>query len=153
MKIILGVGGGIAAYKSAELARMLMQQGHEVRVVMTAAAEEFVRPLTFAALTGRKVLTNLFAIESAIEHIAVVQEHELLAIAPATGNLIAKMAHGLADDFLTTLCLAFTGPVVVAPAMNVNMWQHAATQAKQETLRQRGYRAAGPGSGHLACGV
>ena len=152
MKIILGVGGGIAAYKSAELARMLMQQGHEVQAVMTAAAEEFVRPLTFAALTGRKVLTNLFAIESAIEHISVAQEHELLAIAPATADLIAKMAHGLADDFLTTLCLAFTGPVVVAPAMNVNMWQHAATQANLETLRQRGYRVVEPGRGYLACG-
>ncbi len=153
MKIILGIGGGIAAYKSAELARILMQQGHEVRAVMTAAAEEFVRPLTFAALTGRKVLTNLFAIESAIEHISVAQEHELLAIAPATADLIAKMAHGLADDFLTTLCLAFTGPVVVAPAMNVNMWQHAATQANLETLRKRGYRIVEPGSGYLACGM
>jgi phosphopantothenoylcysteine decarboxylase/phosphopantothenate--cysteine ligase len=153
MKIILGVGGGIAAYKSAELARMLMQQGHEVQAVMTAAAEEFVRPLTFAALTGRKVLTNLFAIESAIEHISVAQEHELLAIAPATADLIAKMAHGLADDFLTTLCLAFTGPVVVAPAMNVNMWQHASMQANLETLRRRGYRIAEPGSGYLACGM
>jgi len=153
MKIILGIGGGIAAYKSAELARILMQQGHEVQAVMTAAAEEFVRPLTFAALTGRKVLTNLFAIESAIEHISVAQEHELLAIAPATADLIAKMAHGLADEFLTTLCLAFAGPVVVAPAMNVNMWQHAATQANLETLRKRGYRIVEPGSGYLACGM
>src|ERR1022692_4234222 len=153
MKIILGVAGGIAAYKAAELTRLLMQANHEVQVVMTPAAEEFVRPLTFAALTGRKVLTNLFTIESAIEHISVAQEHELLVIAPATADLIARMAHGLADDFLTTLYLAFTGPVVLAPAMNVNMWEHAATQAKQETLRQRGYRAAGPGSGHLACGV
>jgi phosphopantothenoylcysteine decarboxylase/phosphopantothenate--cysteine ligase len=153
MKIILGVGGGIAAYKSAELARMLMQRGHEVQAVMTAAAEEFVRPLTFAALTGRKVLTNLFAIEHAIEHIAVAQENELLAIAPATADLMAKMAHGLADDFLTTLCLAFTGPVVLAPAMNVNMWRHAATQANLETLRKRGYRVVEPGDGYLACGM
>src|SRR5881396_270718 len=98
MKLLLAVGGGIAAYKSAELARLLMQQGHEVQAVMTAAAEEFVCPLTFAALTGRKVLTNLFAIESAIEHIAVAQEHELLVIAPATADLMAKLAHGLADD-------------------------------------------------------
>ena len=116
-----------------------MQQGHEVQVVMTAAAEEFVRPLTFAALTGRKVLTDLFAIEAAIEHIAVAQEHDLLAIAPATADLMAKMAHGLADDFLTTLYLAFTGPVVMAPAMNVNMWQHAATQANLQTLTKRGH--------------
>src|ERR1017187_2376141 len=149
MKVLLAVGGGIAAYKSAELARMLMQQGHEVRVVMTRAAEEFVRPLTFAALTGRKVLTDLFAIESAIEHISVAQENDLLAVAPATADLMAKMAHGLADDFLTTLYLAFTGPVVVAPAMNVNMWQHPATQANLETLRRRGHRIVEPASGYL----
>src|SRR5689334_12530963 len=112
MKIILGVGGGIAAYKAAELTRLLMQDGHQVQAVMTAAAEEFVRPLTFAALTGRKVLTDLFAIESAIEHISVTQENELLAVTPATADLMAKMAQGLAGDFLTTLYLAFTGPVV-----------------------------------------
>jgi phosphopantothenoylcysteine decarboxylase/phosphopantothenate--cysteine ligase len=153
MKTLLAVGGGIAAYKSAELARLLMQQGHEVQVVMTAAAEEFVRPLTFAALTGRKVLTNLFAIEAAIEHISVAQEHEILAIAPATADLMAKMAHGQADDFLTTLYLAFTGPVVIAPAMNVNMWQHAATQANLETLVKRGHTIVEPGSGYLACGM
>src|SRR3954452_23065688 len=153
MKILLGIGGGIAAYKAAELARLLMQQGHQVQAVMTAAAEEFVRPLTFAALTGRKVLTDLFAIESAIEHIAVAQEHELLVIAPATADLIAKLAHGLAGDFLTTLYLAFTGPVVIAPAMNVNMWQHPATQANLETLRRRGHRIVEPGSGYLACGM
>src|ERR1700689_4255445 len=136
MKILLGVGGGIAAYKAAELARLLMQQDHEVQVILTPAAEEFVRPLTFAALTGRKALTDLFAIESAIEHIAVAQDHDLLAIAPATADLMAKLAHGLADDFLTTLYLAFTGPVLIAPAMNVNMWRHAATQANVEALRR-----------------
>ncbi len=152
-KILLGVGGGIAAYKSAELVRLLMQQGHEVQVIMTAAAEEFVRPLTFAALTGRKVLTDLFAIEAAIEHIAVAEEHDVLAVAPATAGLMAKMAHGLADDFLTTLYLAFTGPVVVAPAMNVNMWQHAATQANLQTLTKRGHIIVDPGSGYLACGM
>ena len=153
MKVLLAVGGGIAAYKSAELARLLMQQGHQVQVVMTRAAEEFVRPLTFAALTGRKVLTNLFAIESAIEHIAVAQEHELLVIAPATADLMAKLAHGLADDFLTTLYLAFTGPVLLAPAMNVNMWQHPATQANLATLVKRGHTIVEPGSGYLACGM
>jgi phosphopantothenoylcysteine decarboxylase/phosphopantothenate--cysteine ligase len=120
---------------------------------MTAAAEEFVRPLTFAALTGRKVLTNLFAIEAAIEHIAVAQEHELLVIAPATADLMAKLAHGLAGDFLTTLYLAFTGPVAIAPAMNVNMWQHQATQANVEILRRRGHRIVEPGAGYLACGM
>jgi phosphopantothenoylcysteine decarboxylase/phosphopantothenate--cysteine ligase len=153
MKIILGVAGGIAAYKAAELARLLMQESHEVQVIMTSAAEEFVRPLTFAALTGRKVLTNLFAIESAIEHISVAQEHELLVIAPATADLIGKMAHGLADDFLTTLYLAFTGPVVIAPAMSVNMWRHPATSANLDTLRARGHRIVEPDSGYLACGM
>jgi phosphopantothenoylcysteine decarboxylase/phosphopantothenate--cysteine ligase len=153
MKIILGVGGGIAAYKSAELARLLMQEGHQVQAVMTGAAQEFIRPLTFAALTGRKALTDLFAIESAIEHIAVARENELMAIAPATADLIAKLAHGLADDFLTTLYLAFTGPVVVAPAMNSNMWLHPATQANLETLRGRGHRIVEPESGYLACGM
>jgi phosphopantothenoylcysteine decarboxylase / phosphopantothenate---cysteine ligase len=153
MKILLGVGGGIAAYKAAELARLLMQQEHAVQVIVTRAAEEFVRPLTFAALTGRKTLTDLFAIESAIEHISVAQDHELLAIAPATADLMAKLAHGLADDFLTTLYLAFAGPVVIAPAMNVNMWQHPATQANLETLRRRGHRIVEPDSGYLACGM
>jgi len=153
MKIILGVGGGIAAYKSAEIARLLMQEGHEVQAVMTSAAREFISPLTFAALTGRKTLTDLFAIESAIEHISVARENELMAIAPATADLIAKLAHGLADDFLTTLYLAFTGPVVLAPSMNSNMWLHPATQANLETLRQRGHRIVEPDSGYLACGM
>jgi phosphopantothenoylcysteine decarboxylase/phosphopantothenate--cysteine ligase len=153
MKIILGVGGGIAAYKSAEIARLLMQEGHEVQAVMTRAAQEFISPLTFAALTGRKTLTDLFAIESAIEHISVARENELMAIAPATADLVARLAHGLADDFLTTLYLAFTGPVVLAPSMNSNMWWHPATQANLETLRRRGHRIVEPESGYLACGM
>jgi phosphopantothenoylcysteine decarboxylase / phosphopantothenate---cysteine ligase len=153
MKILLGVGGGIAAYKSAELARLLIERGHEVQTIMTAAATEFIRPLTFAALTGQKVLTDLFAIESAIEHIRVAQQHELLAIAPATADLMAKLASGLADDFLSTLYLAFMGPVVIAPAMNVNMWAHAATQANLEMLVKRGHPIVGPGEGYLACGM
>jgi phosphopantothenoylcysteine decarboxylase/phosphopantothenate--cysteine ligase len=153
MKVLLAVGGGIAAYKSAELARLLMQQDHQVQVVMTAAAEQFVRPLTFAALTGRKVLTDLFAIESAIEHISVAQEHEILVIAPATADLMAKLAAGLAGEFLTTLYLAFTGPVLLAPAMNVNMWQHPATQANLAMLVKRGHIIVEPGSGYLACGM
>jgi phosphopantothenoylcysteine decarboxylase/phosphopantothenate--cysteine ligase len=128
MKIILGVGGGIAAYKSAELARLLMQQGHSVQAVMTDAAQRFVTPMTFAALTGRKVLTDLFAIENAIDHIGTAQENDLLVVAPATADVLAKLAHGLAGDFLSTLYLAFTGPVLLAPAMNVNMWQHPATR-------------------------
>jgi phosphopantothenoylcysteine decarboxylase/phosphopantothenate--cysteine ligase len=153
MKLILGIGGGIAAYKAAELARLLMQGGHEVQAVMTDSGAQFVQPLTFAALTGRKVLTDLFAIEDAIEHISVAQENEILAIAPATADLIGKLAHGLAGDFLTTLYLAFTGPVVIAPAMNVNMWEHPATQANLEILRQRGHVIVEPGSGYLACGM
>jgi phosphopantothenoylcysteine decarboxylase/phosphopantothenate--cysteine ligase len=153
MKIILGVGGGIAAYKSAEIARLLMQEGHAVQAVMTRAAQEFISPLTFAALTGRKTLTDLFAMESAIERISVAQENELMAIAPATADLIARLAHGLADDFLTSLYLAFTGPVVVAPSMNSNMWLHPATQANLETLRRCGHRIVEPDSGYLACGM
>jgi phosphopantothenoylcysteine decarboxylase/phosphopantothenate--cysteine ligase len=153
MNVVLGVGGGIAAYKSAELARALMERGLRVQVVLTDAAQRFITPLTFAALTGRKVLTDLFAIETAIEHIEVAQQHDLLVIAPATANLMAKLAHGLADDFLTTLYLAFTGPVVIAPAMNVNMWEHPATRANLEALLQRGHRVVGPGEGSLACGM
>jgi phosphopantothenoylcysteine decarboxylase / phosphopantothenate---cysteine ligase len=153
MKILLGVSGGIAAYKAAELARLLMQDGHEVQVIMTAAAGEFIQPLTFAALTGRKVLTDPFAIDSAIEHISVAQEHELLVVAPGTADLLARFAHGLANDFLTTLYLAFTGPVVIAPAMNVNMWQHPATQENLQTLRRRGHHIVEPGAGYLACGM
>ena len=160
MNVVLGVGGGIAAYKSAELSRLLIQQDHAVQVVMTAAAREFVQPLTFAALTGRKVLGELFSsanpeatLSSAIEHIAVAQDNELLVVAPATADLLAKFAHGLADDFLTTLYLAFTGPVVLAPAMNTNMWRHAATQSNLETLRRRGHRVVDPEEGELACGM
>ena len=153
MKIILGVGGGIAAYKSAELARLLMQQGHQVQAVMTDAAQRFVTPMTFAALTGRKVLTDLFAIENAIDHIGTAQENDLLVVAPATADLLAKLAHGLAGDFLSTLYLAFTGPVLLAPAMNVNMWEHAATRENVETLKRRGNVVIEPGSGYLACGM
>jgi phosphopantothenoylcysteine decarboxylase/phosphopantothenate--cysteine ligase len=160
MNAVLGVGGGIAAYKSAELARALQERGFRVQVVMTAAAAKFVTPLTFAALTGRKVISELFAtssdestLSSAVEHIAVAQENEVLVMAPATADLIARMAHGLADDFLTTLYLAFTGTVVVAPAMNTNMWTHEATRANLETLRRRGHVIIEPDDGLLACGT
>src|SRR5262249_30579339 len=121
--------------------------------VLTRAATHFVQPLTFAALTGRKALTDLFAIEDAIEHIAVAQEHEILVVAPGTADLLAKFANGLADDFLSTLYLAFTGPVVMPPAMNVNMLRHPATQANLDTLPKRGHVIAEPGSGYLACGM
>ncbi len=153
MRVLVGVGGGIAAYKSAELVRALGQRGHAVQVVMTRAAQEFVRPLTFAALSSRKVLTDLFAESEAIEHIAVARENELLAVAPATADLLAKFACGLADDFLSTLYLAFTGPVLLAPAMNSAMWEHPATRANVETLRRRGCVIMPPGDGSLACGT
>lgn len=160
MNIILGVGGGIAAYKAAELARALMEREHAVQVVMTAHAQEFVRPLTFAALTGRKTITGMFSdaspeatLSSAIEHIGVAQEGGLLVVAPATADLLAKFAAGIADDFLSTLYLAYQGPVVLAPAMNTNMWLHAATQANVETLRRRGHRIVDPEDGYLACGM
>jgi phosphopantothenoylcysteine decarboxylase / phosphopantothenate---cysteine ligase len=160
MNIALGVGGGIAAYKAAELARALMERGFTVEVIMTRAAEEFVRPLTFAALTGRKVLTHLFSagsaedtLSSAIEHIRVAQDNQVLVIAPATADLLAKFAHGLADDLLTTAYLAYTGPVVLAPAMNVNMWNHAATQQNLRVLRERGHIIVEPDDGALACGM
>jgi len=159
MRIVLGVGGGIAAYKSAEVARLLQQAGHEVQAVMTKAAREFIQPLTFASLTGRKVITGLFAHESAsetlssaVEHIAVAQDNDLLVVAPATADLLAKFAAGIADDFLSTLYLAFTGQVVLAPAMNTAMWEHPATQANMQTLRRRGCSVVDPEEGWLACG-
>lgn len=160
MKVAVGVTGGISAYKVAELVRELQQKGLEVQVIMTAHAQEFVRPLTFAALTGQKVITQMFGsqqqeanVESAIEHIAVAQSIDLLVVAPATADVLAKMAQGIADDFLTTLYLATRAPVVVAPAMNVNMWEHPATQENLDRLRQRGVRIVEPDSGYLACGM
>ncbi len=160
MKIALGVSGGIAAYKAAEIVRLLQDCGIRVQVVMTAAAQEFVRPLTFAALSGEKVITGMFGsdesqanVESAIEHIAIAQAIDALLVAPATANVLARFAHGIANDFLSALYLATTAPVVVAPAMNVNMWNHAATQANLEILRKRGVRIVEPGKGYLACGM
>ncbi len=160
MNVVLGIGGGIAAYKAAELARALMERGATVQVVMTRAAQEFVRPLTFAALTARKVITEMFAtgggddtVASAIEHIRVAQEGDALVVAPATADLLAKFAHGLADDFLSTMYLAFTGPVVLAPAMNTNMWNHPATRQNLDVLRTRGHHIVEPEEGSLACGM
>jgi phosphopantothenoylcysteine decarboxylase / phosphopantothenate---cysteine ligase len=160
MRIVLGVSGGIAAYKAAEIARALIQNGHEVQVVLTRAGEEFMRPLTFASLTGRKVITDLFSstspeatLSSSIEHIGVAQEHDLLLVAPATANVIGKFALGIADDFLSTMYLAFRGPVILAPAMNNNMWEHAAVRTNIETLRGRGHTIVDPGDGFLACGT
>lgn len=160
MKIALGVSGGIAAYKAAEIVRHLQDRGLRVQVVMTAAAQEFVRPLTFAALSGEKVISSMFGaeaelanVDSAIEHISVAQSIDCLLVAPATADVIAKFAQGIANDFLSTLYLATKAPVVVAPAMNVNMWEHSATQANLKILRDRGVRIVEPGSGYLACGM
>ncbi len=160
MKVALGVSGGIAAYKAAEVLRLLQERDIRVQVIMTQAAQEFVRPLTFAALSGEKVITGMFDagdaepnIDSAVEHIAVAQAIDALVVVPATADLLAKFAQGIANDFLTTLYLATTAPVVVAPAMNVNMWNHPATQANLEILRKRGVKIVEPDSGYLACGM
>jgi phosphopantothenoylcysteine decarboxylase / phosphopantothenate---cysteine ligase len=160
MKIALGVSGGIAAYKAAEIVRLLQDRGVRVQVIMTQAAQEFVRPLTFAALSGEKVITDMFSsgqetpnIDSAVEHIAVAQSIDALLVVPATADILGKFSQGLATDFLTTLYLATTAPIVVAPAMNVNMWQHPATQSSIEILKQRGVRVVEPDSGYLACGM
>lgn len=158
MKVALGVTGGIAAYKAAELLRLLQDRGLGVQVIMTDAARQFITPLTFAALSGRKVITGLFEgsepnLESSVEHIAIAQEIDALVVAPATADALARMAHGNANDFLTTLCLATRAPVIVAPAMNVNMWEHAATQANLAILRERGVAIVEPESGRLACGM
>jgi phosphopantothenoylcysteine decarboxylase / phosphopantothenate---cysteine ligase len=161
MKIALGVTGGVAAYKAAELVRRLQQEGLDVQVVMTRAAREFITPLTFAALTGKKVITEMFGaessgsanVESAIEHIAVAQRIDLLLVAPATADTLSKFAQGAANDFLSTLYLATKAPVVMAPAMNVNMWEHPATQENLVALRARGVHVVDPDQGYLACGM
>jgi phosphopantothenoylcysteine decarboxylase/phosphopantothenate--cysteine ligase len=162
MRVTVGVCGGIAAYKAAELVRALQRQALEVHVVMTAAAVKFIQPLTFASLTGHKVITSLWdefdtaeatPEQNGIEHIGEANWAEALVVAPATANILAKFAHGIADDFLTTMYLATRAPVLVAPAMNVNMWDHPATQANLEILRRRGVRVIEPGTGSLACGM
>src|ERR1700723_4816632 len=161
MKLALGVTGGVAAYKAAELVRRPQNEKLDVQVVMTRAAQEFITPLTFAALTGQKVITDFSPpagpppanVESPIEHIAVAQRIALLLVAPATADILGKFAHGIAQDFLSTLYLATKAPVVVAPAMNVNMWEHAATQRNLEMLRERGVHVVDPDEGYLAYGM
>jgi phosphopantothenoylcysteine decarboxylase/phosphopantothenate--cysteine ligase len=165
VKVTVGVCGGIAAYKAVELVRLLQDAGLDPHVVMTRAATEFVGPLTFAAISGHKVITGLWGADagasssdagepiSSIEHINEAQTTRVLVVAPATADILAKFAHGLADDFLSTMFLATTAPVIVAPAMNVNMWNHPAVRANVETLRARGIRVIEPGSGYLACGM
>jgi phosphopantothenoylcysteine decarboxylase / phosphopantothenate---cysteine ligase len=153
-KILLGVTGGIAAYKSPDLVRRLMERGAEVQVVMTRGAQQFVTPLTFQAVSGKTVRTDLWdeAAEAAMGHIELARWADEIVIAPATAEFIARLTHGLADDLLTTLCLATTAQITIAPAMNRQMWANAATQANVRVLRERGIRFLGPDSGEQACG-
>ena len=153
-KIILGVTGGVAAYKAAELCRLLVKAGAEVRVVMTAAAQQFIAPLTFQALSGRPVLASLWddASGDGMEHIHLSRTADLLLVAPASADFLAKLAQGRADDLLSTLCLARTCPLVVAPAMNREMWAAAATQRNLARLREDAVAVLGPAAGELACG-
>jgi phosphopantothenoylcysteine decarboxylase/phosphopantothenate--cysteine ligase len=153
-RVLLAVTGGIAAYKSADLASRLRKTGAAVRVAMSHAATQFVAPLTFETLVGHPVYSDLFAQPAAweMEHISWARWGEALVIAPATANTLARLAHGLADDAVATLALAFTGPVWVAPAMNTAMWNHPATQANLALLRERGVRVIDPDAGPLACG-
>jgi phosphopantothenoylcysteine decarboxylase/phosphopantothenate--cysteine ligase len=151
-RILLGVTGGIAAYKSAYLARRLVESGAEVRVVMTAAAERFVGRQTFAAITGHSVERDLFGGSSASPHTDLAAWAELIVVAPATTNLIGRLANGLADDLLTNTLLAARGRVVIAPAMHTEMWEHPATQRNVRTLRGDGHEIVGPDSGELAGG-
>jgi len=153
-RVLLGVGGGIAAYKAAELVRLLRGEGADVQVVMTAAAREFVAPLTFQALSGRPVRDALFdpAHEAAMGHIELARWGEVVLVCPASANRLARLAHGLADDLLATLCLAATAPLAVAPAMNQAMWRHPATQANVAQIVARGVHVWGPAEGAQACG-
>ena len=153
-KIILGVTGGIAAYKAAELVRELVRSGAEVFVVMTHSAQAFITPLTFQTLSGNKVTTELFSLieESEIGHIALADRAELLVIAPATANIIGKIAGGIADDMLTTIVMATKAPVLLAPAMNVHMWENPICQENTQKLRGRGFHFIDPEAGELACG-
>jgi phosphopantothenoylcysteine decarboxylase/phosphopantothenate--cysteine ligase len=152
--VALGVTGGIGAYKAVEVARGLQKRGHEVVALMTRSARRFVGPVTFEAITRRRVITDQWApgMNADIEHIALTTEIDLLLIAPATANIIAKLAHGIADDFLTSFVLALRKPILLAPAMNTNMFEHPAVQANLATLSARGVQFVDPGSGYLACG-
>jgi phosphopantothenoylcysteine decarboxylase/phosphopantothenate--cysteine ligase len=154
LKVLLGVTGGIAAYKSADLTRRLRDRGADVQVVMTAAARQFVTPMTFQALSGHPVRSDLWdpAAEAAMGHIELARWPHRIVVAPASADFIARLAHGLADDLLTTLCLATEVPVTVVPAMNRLMWANVATQANVATLRSRGVTVLGPATGDQACG-
>ncbi|MBR1820556.1 MAG: bifunctional phosphopantothenoylcysteine decarboxylase/phosphopantothenate--cysteine ligase CoaBC [Clostridia bacterium] len=151
-RIVLGVTGGIAVYKACDLVSRLKKQGAQVRVVLTEHACHFVPPLTFETLSGNPAYTDTFAPRAEMEHIALSKWADAFVIAPATANCLAKLANGIADDLLSTTALAMTAPLLIAPAMNANMWRHPATQANLQTLLARGARTVGPGEGHLACG-
>src|ERR1051326_6173045 len=152
--VALGVTGGIGAYKAVEVARGLQKRGHEVVAVMSHSAMRFVGPVTFEAITRRRVITDQFesGANADIEHIALASTIDLLLVAPATANIIGKFANGIADDFLSALYLATRAPVVLAPAMNTHMWEHPAGRHNLEVLGTRGVRVVDPGSGYLACG-
>lgn len=154
-KILLGVSGSIAAYKSCELIRLLVKRGDEVTVVMTKAATEFVTPLTFQTLSRNPVFVDQFAppVSWKPEHISLAEAADLVVVAPATANIIAKMRCGLADDLLSSVLLATRAPIVVAPAMNTGMWESPVTQDNLAALRARGVKVVDPGDGELACGV
>ncbi|MGA9604056.1 MAG: flavoprotein, partial [Methyloceanibacter sp.] len=153
-RILLIVGGGIAAYKSLELVRRLKERGASVRAILTKGGAEFVTPLSISVLTEERAFTDLFDLkdEAEIGHIRLSREADLIVVAPATADLLAKMAHGLADDLATAVLLASDKPVLVAPAMNVRMWEHPATQRNLATLRADGIRFVGPEEGEMACG-
>src|SRR6516165_927410 len=158
MKVALGVSGGIACYKAAEIVRRLQDRGVDVTVLMTKGATQFVTPLTFRALSGNKVYVDMFEgphsggdFEGAFDHIFVAQATDLFLVAPATADSIARLAAGIADDFLTTFHLAVTSPVVIAPAMNTRMWRHASVQSNLQTLEARGVRVIPPETGLMAC--
>jgi phosphopantothenoylcysteine decarboxylase / phosphopantothenate---cysteine ligase len=154
-EIVVGISGSIAAYKAADLVSRLVQRGAAVTCVMTRSATQFVGPLTFQTLTRRRVMVDPFDLESVVDptHVSVTDRAELVVLAPATANVLAKAAHGIADDMLTSLLLAVRCPVLVAPAMNDRMWEHPATQENVATLRRRGYAFVEPESGFLACGT
>ena len=153
--IVIGVTGSIAAYKACELVRLFVKNGDDVHVVMTAHAKEFVTPLTFRTLSRNPVECDMFAdpLDWKPEHISLAEAADLVVVAPATANILAKMAHGIADDLLSSILLATKAPIVAAPAMNTGMWDSPATQSNLEILQKRGVRFVAPADGELACGT
>lgn len=154
MNIILGVGGGIAAYKTPQLVRLLVKEDHQVLPVLTKNAHHFVAPMALQSVAGRPVLQEMFSpqLASAMDHIEYARWADLILVAPATANTMARLVNGMADDLLTTLCLATTAPLALAPAMNQQMWQHPATQENVARLKKRGVKMLGPDAGEQACG-